>query len=75
MYLYTFKYSVEGVGPRNTTSERFYWISYLPVNICISILLLTRFAQTGYVISAFTYAVQTEHELQANIYNLIFLAL
>ncbi len=71
--LNVFIYSVEGVGPRNVWTECFDWLSYLPVNICICIPLLTRFAQTGYVISAFTYAMQTELERQANINNLTFL--
>ncbi len=46
---------------------------YLPVNIRICILLHTWFVQTGYVISPFTYAMQTEREWQANINNLTFL--
>ncbi len=47
--------------------------AYLPINICISIPLCTLFSQTEYLISAFTYAVQTKREWQANINNLIFL--
>ncbi len=42
---------------QNARSEHFNWLSYLPVNICISIPLRTRFAQTGYAISAGTYAI------------------
>ncbi len=42
---------------QNARSERFKWVSYLPVNVCISIPLSTLFAQTGYVISAFTHAI------------------
>ncbi len=48
-------------------------LSYLPINICISIPLCTLFSQTEYIISAFTRAVQTKREWQANINNLIFL--
>ncbi len=54
---------------QNARSERFNWLSYLPVNVYICIPMRTRFAQTGYVISAITHAVQTERERQANIKN------
>ncbi len=58
---------------QNARSECFNCFSYLPVNICICIPLRTLFAQTGYVISAFTHAEQTEREWQANINNPILL--
>ncbi len=75
MYLY----SVEGVGPRNVPPIKtlipsiLIGFPYLPANICICIPLCTRFAQTGYIISTFTYTIQTEREWKANISNLIFL--
>lgn len=34
-------------------------LSYLPVNICVCILLRTLFVQTGYIISTFIYTMQT----------------
>ncbi len=49
---------------QNVRSEHFERLSYLLINICICIPLHT---QTGYVISVFTYTVQTEREWQANI--------
>ncbi len=58
---------------QNACSERFDWLSYLPVNMCISISLHTRFTQTGWIISEFTHVVQTKREWQTNINNLIFL--
>ncbi|XP_058623827.1 cytosolic purine 5'-nucleotidase isoform X1 [Onychostoma macrolepis] len=42
---------------QNARSERFICLSYLPVNVCICIPLRTRFAQTGYVISAITHTI------------------
>ncbi len=44
---------------QNARSKRFNWLSYLSVNVCICIPPRTLFAQTWYVISAFTHAVQT----------------
>ncbi len=63
---------MERVGPRNvrpikTLCPSILILSYLPVNVCICILLRTLFAQTGYAISTLTYAVQTEREWQTNI--------
>ncbi len=79
MYLSVFIYSVEGVGPINVHPikmlgpKHFNCISYLPVNVYICIPLRTMFAQTGYVIDAFTHSMQTEQEWQADINNPIFL--
>ncbi len=58
---------------QNARSERFNCLFYLSVNVCICIPLRILFAQTRYVISAFTHAVQTEGEWQTNINNPIFL--
>ncbi len=58
---------------QNVRYENYERLAYLPVNICVCIPLYTLFAQTGFFISVFTYAMQTEWEWQANINNLIFL--
>ncbi len=76
--LNVFIYSVEGVGPRNVNPIRMFVPSILIdfptcLSTCVGIPLRTLFAQTGYVISTFTYVMQTERECQANINNLTFL--
>ncbi len=62
-----FVYSVEGVGPRNVHPIKTLILSILIdfptcLSTCICIPLRTWSAQTGYVISAFTYTIHIQSE-------------
>ncbi len=79
MYLSVLIYSVEGVGPRNVRPIKTLGPSVLIVfPTCLSTYVFAYLCapcsrRHNTVISAFTHAVQTEREWQANINNPIFL--
>ncbi len=73
MYLYIlWKALDQEMCIQSKCSEQADFATYLSPCVCVP--LRTRFTQTGYVVSVFTYDMKTEREWQANINNLTFLS-